>query len=381
VGSTLSLTGAFAATGIIHQIAGEQFVEQLNDSGGLLGRPVEWMVLDDESDQANVATLYERLITQEEVDLIIGPYATPNIISAMAVAERHGYTMPQHTAVLAPAMAYDCQFPAWSIGYTPNEFVPNQLFDAFESLDNPPSSIVFVTNQGGSTDFVTHGAADSDDDPSAVTIAEDRGLEVLADISYPPPPGTPDWAAIAAQVRDANPDAIMMNSLGVESVALIEAMEQLDYRPPIMFSLFPAPGPLLGLGETSEGHLSVSMFEPNEPILEQRGDEVREIVETFQANAEAEGLPYTAFETQATGSWTAWEILVAGVEGAGSLDQQAICDALHTGGADTTFNGQLAFDPEQNNFWDSTQGIKQIQGGEWVMVWPEESAAAELQGP
>jgi len=381
VGSTLSLTGAFAATGVIHRIAGEQFVEQLNASGGLLGRPVEWLVLDDESDQANVATLYERLISQEEVDLIIGPYATPNIISAMAVAERHGFVMPQHTAVLAPAMAYDCQFPAWSIGFTPNEFVPNQLFDAFESLDNPPSSIVFVTNQGGSTDFVTHGSPDADDDPSAVTIAEERGLEVLADISYPPPPGTPDWAAIAAQVRDANPDAIMMNSLGVESVALIEAMEQLDYQPPLMFSLFPAPGPLLGLGEPADGHLSVSMFEPNEPILEQRGDEVRQIVETFQAATEAEGLPYTAFETQATGSWTAWEILVAGVEAAGDLDQAAICDALHADGADTTFHGNLSFDPEQNNFWETTQGIKQVQDGDWIMVWPEDSAAAELRGP
>ena len=381
VGSTLSLTGAFAATGVIHQIAGEQFVEQLNASGGLLGRPVEWTVLDDESDQANVATLYERLITQEEVDLIIGPYATPNIISAMAVAERHGYVMPQHTAVLAPAMAYDCQFPSWSIGFTPNEFVPNQLFDAFESLDTPPESIVFVTNQGGSTDFVTHGSPDDEDDPSAVTIAEDRGLEVLADISYPPPPGTPDWAAIAAQIRDADPDAIMMNSLGVESVALIEAMEQLGYQPPIMFSLFPAPGPLLGLGDLSEGHLSVSMFEPNEPILEARGDEIREIVDTFQTAAEGAGLPYTAFETQATGSWTAWEILVAGVESAGELDQEAICNALHEGGAETTFHGQLTFDPEQNNFWETTQGIKQIQGGEWVMVWPEASAAAELQGP
>lgn len=381
VGSTLSLTGAFAATGVIHQIAGEQFVEQLNASGGLLGRPVEWMVLDDESDQANVATLYERLITQEEVDLIIGPYATPNIISAMAVAERNGFVMPQHTAVLAPAMAYDCQFPAWSIGYAPNEFVPNQLFDAFESIDNPPSSIVFVTNQAGSTDFVTHGSPDDEDDPSAVTIAEERGLEVLADISYPPPPGTPDWAAIAAQIRDADPDAIMMNSLGVESVALIEAMEQLSYQPPIMFSLFPAPGPLLGLGDLSEGHLSVSMFEANEPILEERGDDVREIVETFQASAEAADLPYTAFETQATGSWTAWEILVAGVEAAGDLDQQAICDALHESGADTTFHGQLTFDPEQNNFWETTQGIKQIQDGEWVMVWPEDQAASELQGP
>lgn len=381
VGSTLSLTGAFAATGIIHKIAGEQFVEHLNASGGLLGRPVEWMVLDDESDQANVSTLYERLISQEQVDLIIGPYATPNIISAMAVAERHGLVMPQHTAVLAPAMAYDCQFPAWSIGFTPNEFVPNQLFDAFESLESPPESIVFVTNQGGSTDFVTHGSPDDDADPSSVTIATERGLEVLADISYPPPPGTPDWAAIAAQVRDANPDAIMMNSLGVESVALIEAMEQLDYRPPVMFSLFPAPGPLLGLGELSDGHLSVSMFEPNDPILEERGDEVREIVDTFQAAAEAEGLPYTTFETQATGSWTAWEILVAGVEAAGDLDHEAICDALHESGADTTFHGPLTFDPEQNNFWETTSGIKQIQDGDWVMVWPEESAAAELRGP
>src|SRR5918992_1996423 len=276
VGSTLPLTGALAATGVIHQIAGEQFVARLNESGGLLGRQVEWTVLDDESDQANVATLYERLITEEEVDLIIGPYATPNIISAMAVAERHGYVMPQHTAVLAPAMAYDCQFPAWSIG--------------------------FVPNQGGSTDFITHGSPDDEADPSAVTIAEERGLQVLADISYPPPPGTPDWAAIAAQVRDANPDAVMMNSLGVESVALIEAMEQLSYQPPIMFSLFPAPGPLLGLGDLAEGHLSVSMFEPNEPILEQMEPEVREIVETFQERATTAGLPYTVFETQATSS-------------------------------------------------------------------------------
>jgi branched-chain amino acid transport system substrate-binding protein len=173
-----------------------------------------------------------------------------------------------------------------------------------------------------------------------------------------------------------------MNSLGVESVGLIEAMAQLDYRPPMMFSLFPAPGPLLGLGDAGEGHLSVSMFEPNEPILEAAGDEVGEIVEAFQANAEEADLPYSAFETQAAGSWTAWEILVSGVEGAGSVDdQQAICDHLHENGAETTLYGTLEFDPEANNFWPSTQGIKQIQDGAWVMVWPEDSAAAELRGP
>jgi branched-chain amino acid transport system substrate-binding protein len=353
-------------------------VERLNDEGGLLGRPVEWLVLDDESDQASVATLYERLISQEGVDLIIGPYATPLIISAMSVAERHGYVMPQHTAVLAPLMTYDCQFPSWSIGPEPNVFVPEQVYDALESLDEPPASIVFVTNQSGSTDFITHGQPDSDD-RDAVSIAEERGLEIRGDISYPP--GNDDWSAIAAQVRDADPDFIMMNSLGVESVGLIEAMGQLSYEPPMMFSLFPAPGPLLGLGDAGEGHLSVSMFEPNEPILEEAGEEVREIVEEFQSRAEEAGLPYTAFETQAAGSWTAWEVLVAGVEAAGDLDQAAICDALHESGVDTTLYGQIDFDPEVNNFWPSTQGLKQIQDGEWVTVWPEDSAAAELRGP
>ena len=81
----------------------EQFVERLNARGGLLGRQVQWKVLDDQSDSAKVGQLYEQLISQDKVDLIIGPYATPNILSAMAVAERHNFVMPQHTAVLRAA--------------------------------------------------------------------------------------------------------------------------------------------------------------------------------------------------------------------------------------------------------------------------------------
>src|SRR5918992_2041027 len=173
VGSTLSLSGAFAATGAIHKIAGELFVERLNASGGLLGRPVQWVVRDDESDQAKVSTLYEQLITQDKVDLIIGPYATPNILSAMAVASRHGYTMPQHTAVIAPLMTYQCQFPAWSIGPEPNDYVPNQLFDAVASMPDPPKRVAILTNQNGSTDFVSYGSGQ--DKTRMVSIAQRRG--------------------------------------------------------------------------------------------------------------------------------------------------------------------------------------------------------------
>lgn len=378
VGSTLSLTGAFAPTAVIHKIVGEMFIERLNASGGLLGRPVEWELLDDETDANKVPQLYERLITQENVDLILGPYGTPNILPAVAVAERHNYTIVQHTAVLAPFLTYDCQFPAWSIGPEPQNYVPNQLFDAVESLPNPPKRVAIVTNQGGSTAFVSYGQADVEDG-GMVAIAKERGYDVVLEVQYPP--NTTDWAPIASQIRDANPDFLINDGLGVDLVNLIQAMQQLGYKPPLMFTLFPAPGPLLGLGEAADGVLSVSIFEPNEPLIAAAGPTAREIVQEYEQRAKAANLPYTGFETQATASWTAWEILTAGVRAANSLDQKAICDALHAQGAETTFMGKLTFDTATNNFWPSKQGLKQIQDGTWVMVWPKERAAAELRGP
>ena len=377
VGSTLSLSGAFAATGAIHKIAGEQFVARLNANGGLLGRQVRWTVRDDESDQAKVSTLYEQLISQDKVDLIIGPYATPNILSAMAVAQRHGFTMPHHTSVLAPLMTYECQFPGWSIGPKPNEFVPNQLLDAVASMPNPPKKVAILTNQNGSTDFVSYGS--NEDKTGTVSIAKQRGLTVAPEIRYPPT--TTDWAPLAAQVRDAAPDLVINNGLGVDPVNLLQAMAQLGYHPPLMFSLFPAPGPPLGLGAASEGLLSVTIFEPNKSTLDKLDKSATEIVNEFKTRATDAKLPYTVFETQAAASWTAWEILVAAVKGSNGLDQKAMCDKLHKDGADTTFNGHLTFDPAVHNFWSTTQQLKQIQNKDWVTVWPTDRAAAQLRRP
>jgi branched-chain amino acid transport system substrate-binding protein len=375
VGSTLSLTGAFAATGQIHKIAGEEYVDRLNAAGGLLGRKVEWKVLDDQSDQAKVAQLYERLITQDKVDLLLGPYATPNILSAMAVAQRHGYVLPQHTAVLAPQLTYDCQFPAWSIGPTPNKFIPDQLFDAVKTLPTPPKKVAVVTSQSGSAAFVTDGFGD--DKSGVLTIAKERGLDVVVNVHYPPT--TTDWAPIATQVRDADPDLIISNGLGVDAVNLVQAMKQLNYSPKKMFALFPAPGPLLALGAPADGILSVSMFEPNKPTLDKLGPKATEITTDFTKRAKEAKLPYTTFETQAAASWNAWDILAAGVKSSGGTDQRKMCGSLHDKGADTTFSGHLKFDPKDHNFWPTTQTLKQIQDGDWVTVWPKNKAAAPLK--
>lgn len=367
IGGTLALTGGLAATAQIHHIAGELFVERLNANGGLLGRPVEWVVLDDESAPDRSAALYERLITEDGVDLIVGPYGTGNITAAMQVAERYGYVMPQHTGSLTYAFTYPCLFPAWPTGRNPNITNPNLVFDALESSGTELGTVAFVTSQFPGTMFISYGEPNTDEG-GAVKIAEDRGYEVVLDINYPL--GTSDWAPIASQVRDADPDFLYMGAIGIDGPNLIAAMDALDYRPPNMFFQWPAPGPLLGAG--ADGALSVTAFEPHPPFTDDAEDAA--VAEAFAAAAAEAGMPYTAFETQASASWAAWQILVAGVEGAGSLDNAEICDYLVNNEIETVF-GAVDFDPEQLNYYGDISYVKQIQDGDWFVVYPEDAAA------
>lgn len=376
IGSTLSLTGSFGATGIIHKAAGEAFVRYINQTGGLLGRPVEWRLLDDESDPAKVTALYERLITRDSVDLIMGPYATPNIVAAQAVAQRHGYVLPNHTAVLTYALTYRCQFPTWSAGGKPNLAVPQTVFKLLKTLPRAPRRIAFVTNTGGSTNFISYGPPNSREG-GAVALARKQGFNVVLDLKYPPT--VSDWGSIAAQVRAARPDFVWNSGLATDPVGLLQAMSQLNYRPRLFFTLFPAPGPLLAMGDRSNNVLSITLFEPNGKTMRRLGRKAKNIVNRFAVRAKANKLSYRVFDSQASASWTAWEVLAAGVRGARSTDNERICNYLLRNGAQTTFVGKLKFNPKLHNFSVARNLVKQIQGGRWVVVWPPQFRVEKIR--
>jgi branched-chain amino acid transport system substrate-binding protein len=369
VGGTLALTGFLAATGVIHEAVGEVFVERINAEGGLLGRPVEWVLLDDESVPDQAAAAYERLITEDEVDLVIGPYGTGNITAAMAVAERYGYVFPHHTASLTYAYTYACHFSSWSTGLHPNITNPNLLYDALESSGTPPATIGFVVNEFPGTMFISYGQ-EGTDEGGAVAEAEKRGWEVVLDVTFPT--ATTDWAPIAAQIKDANPDFLYIAGLGVDAPNIITAMQAIDYTPAGMFAQWPAPGPLLNT-EGADGIMSVTIFEEHPPFTDD--PEAVEVAADINAALAEAGVPYTKVETQAAASWTAWEYLQQAAEGAGSLDQQAMCDYLLENGADTLFHGEIEFFPDQQNYYKDLSKIKQVQEGGWWVVYPEEYAA------
>jgi ABC-type branched-subunit amino acid transport system substrate-binding protein len=161
IGSTLALTGPLAATSLIHKVVGEIYVDQLNQRGGLLGRPVEWIVKDDQSKPDLARTLYEQLITTDKVDLLMGPYATGAILSAMGVAQRYHKVLIHHTFGI-PAMAkYDMQFPAWSLGPDPGTTVPTTVLKALAASPKPPKTIAIVTSKFPSVHPISCGSAPS----------------------------------------------------------------------------------------------------------------------------------------------------------------------------------------------------------------------------
>ncbi|MGH7391954.1 MAG: amino acid ABC transporter substrate-binding protein [Candidatus Rokuibacteriota bacterium] len=359
IGGTLALTGPLAPTALLHKIAGEIYVEQLNRGNGLLGRPVEWILLDDQSKPDLARSLYEKLITVDKVDLLMGPYATSAILSAMGVAQRYGKMLPHHTYGMPHLARYEMHFPTAAFGPEPNRTVPARIFDALASTSQPPKSIAIVTSKFPSAQFQSFGAKE---------VAEKRGLKVALYLEYEF--GTRDFGAIAARIKDARPDFLWVGALGLDGNQLLEAMKKLDYTPPRHFHLFPAPGPL-AVSPDARLALSGTFFEEHPPMLGNAG--ASRLVPLFHERAAKAGVPYVKVDTQAAGSFAAWQLIEAAVTATRSLDDKALAQWLKTHPVDTMI-GRLRFDGP-NNYGEDLSKVKQVQDGKWVVVWPREFAA------
>src|SRR3990167_3635514 len=93
IGASLSLTGTYAKLGSYQKEGYELCAEDLNRKGGLLGRKVEFAVYDDQSTPATRVRLYEKLITEDKVDAVMGPYSSPITEAVANVTEKYKKVM------------------------------------------------------------------------------------------------------------------------------------------------------------------------------------------------------------------------------------------------------------------------------------------------
>jgi branched-chain amino acid transport system substrate-binding protein len=373
VGSTLALTGPLASAGNIQKVAIETFIDDVNGRGGLLGRRIEWVLKDDQSRPDLARTLYEQLATVDKVDLLMGPYGTASILSAMGVAQRYNKILI-HNSFGTPRLArYDMQFSASGGAGDPENVWPNLVYDAVASAPKPPKTVAIVTTKFPSAHFIALGARE---------VAKKRGLQEVLYLEWEF--GNRDFGAIASRIKDAQPDFVFAGALGLDSVLLLDAMKKIDYQPPMHFYTFPAPGPMLKLAEAKNA-LALTTFEEHPPFTNDAT--AARYVQGFRTRAAKAALPSTAPDLLGSIAYASWQVLEAAVNGAKSFDDKSLAAWLRKNDVDTIM-GRLSWQGTPDGPPNFVMGkdiykVKQLQDGKWLVVWPKEFAApgAKLLGP
>ncbi len=359
IGQTLSLTGPLAQTGLVHQIASQIFVDQTNAKGGLLGRPIEYVLLDDQSKPDVTRTLYERLLTSDKVDLILGPYGTAAILAAMGVAARYKKLFIQNTMGTPQLATYEWHFAATVGGAEPNKTTPGIVLDGYASTGKPPKTIFIAVTKFPSAIFMAEGMRD---------LAPTRGIKVLDYLQYDF--GTRDFGAIAARVKDADPDLMWLGNLGVDGNLLLEALAKLDYKPKRHFYLYPSSGPLATL-PAAEYAVSTTNFEDVKPFID---DPVGgEFARLFRERAEKAKLPYAHADSQSANEYSGWQILAAAITATKSFEDAKLAAWLEKNEV-VTLLGKRDFKGKWHQNSKDITDLRQVQKGQWVCVWPTSAA-------
>ena len=229
VGMSMALTGGVAPIGKQVLTALQIWRDDVNAKGGLLGRPVELVFYDDQSNPTNVPQLYTKLIEVDKVDLLIGPYATNMVAPAIPVLMQYKKTT---IGILANAanskFHYDQYFSMLPTGPEPQKAFSRGFFELAARRSRDPKTVAIVA---ADAEFAQNAA-----DGARQSIKEIGGFEIVSDQNYPPT--TTDFTPIIRAVKALNPDIVYVAAYPPDSVGIVRAANEIGLTPKMFGGTF-----------------------------------------------------------------------------------------------------------------------------------------------
>jgi branched-chain amino acid transport system substrate-binding protein len=349
IGASMSLTGQYARTGKEVMQAYELWRDQVNAKGGILGRQVQLVTYDDQSEPETAAKLYERLISEDKVDLIIGPYSTPVTIAASTVTEKYKYPM-----VVSGASGVDI----WGRGY---KYVFGMYTMAPFYMDGAVD--LAVKNGLRSVALINENSAFSKDTMAAADRkSREAGLDVVYTEEYTK--DVKDLSPTLIKIRALNPDVLMAGTYGEDATLIVRQLKDMGWAPKLVaLTVGPAlPDFVDTLKSDADFIFGATQWEPS---VKSAG--APEFTQTYQAK-----YGYVP-GYHAAGGFGAAQLLQQAIEKVGAVDNEKIRDAL-AGLETTTAFGAYKVDDKGSQTAKPSYLI-QILNGERKIVWPD--AAAE----
>jgi branched-chain amino acid transport system substrate-binding protein len=381
VGMTMALTGGVAPIGKQVLAALQIWRDDVNAKGGLLGRPVELVYYDDQSNPANIPGLYTKLIDVDKVDLLIGPYATNMVAPAISVLMQRKKTT---IGILANAanskFHYNQYFSMLPTGPEPQKSFAYGFFELAAAQKPRPKTVAIVA---ADAEFAQNAA-----DGARKTLKEIGGFQTVLDQKYPP--STTDFAPIMHAVQALNPDIVYVAAYPPDSVGIVRAANEIGLMPK-MFG-----GTLIGLlvtpikvqlGPLMNGIINNEVFLPA-PAFTFPG--TLDVLAKYRQVARQEKIDPIGWAFPPLG-YAAGQVLGEAVEGAKSLDQAKLAAYMHTHTFSTVV-GDISFG--RDGEWTKSRVVftqfQHVTGhsldefkdtSHEVIIWPDQYKSAAMIYP
>jgi branched-chain amino acid transport system substrate-binding protein len=359
IGTSLSLTGDFSADGQAFLRGYKLWVKDVNAAGGLLGRKVKLVYLNDRSDPGQVVTNYTTLISTDHVDLTFGPFSSLLTTPASAVAARNGFAFIEGAGgapsvfTAAPNLSahnvFDVSLPIQ------DEMVPFANWVASLPASQRPKTAAYPMADDPFAD-----------PPVQLTQSALEKVGVKTVYSKIFPAEVPDYAPAADNVAAKNPDVVVLGSTDVPTVgAFMKAFQQQHYTPKIFIA---AAGPDQGSAFTSavgtgnaDGIMVPNGWYGSSPNPQSQ-KMVAEYISIYGGDA-------SSINADVAEAYSVGQVAQAAVEATHGVDNAKIISYLHSGVTLQTVQGAVKFDALGRN-GSATTYIFQWQGGKYVQVLP-----------
>jgi branched-chain amino acid transport system substrate-binding protein len=380
VGFSMALTGGTAAIGKQILLTLEIWRDEINAKGGLLGRPIELVYYDDQTDPSLVPGIYAKLIDVDKVDLLIGPYATNMVTAALPILiQYHKTTIGLLANAANSHFHYANYFAMIPSGPEPKLSFSTGYF-ALAAAETPrPKTVAIVGADAEYARNATDGAREN---------AAKYGFQIVYDKSYPPT--TADFTPILRAIEATHPDIIYVASYPPDSVGMIRAANETGLDTKMFGGAMVGPqitGTAMQLGPLLNGIVNNAAFNVADIMANPLA---AAILDKYQERAPALGIDPLGY-TFVPYTISACAILAEAVTATQSLDQDKIADYLrthqfHTASGDITFGTDGEWTETRALFGQfqhiTGNGLDQFRG--WPhqpIVWPEKFKTGSLIYP
>jgi branched-chain amino acid transport system substrate-binding protein len=317
IGISLPLTGNFSEPGQAARDGYNIWASLVNKKGGLLGRKVQLIVRDDGSDQNTIVSDYNRLISEDHVDLLLGTFSSLLNLPASSVAEKNRmvFVAPAGGSPALFARHYHYYF------FAQQATAPHQgdLFSAWvKRLPDAqrPKTVAYPSIVDPFAQPVVNGIR---------TKLEALGIQTVYNKAYPGT--TTDFDTIAAQIKASGADAVVSGATFEDGVGLIRSMIKLGYNPKFMFqTTAPTEGSEFAnaIGATNtNGIMTAISYAP--AAKGKRFPQNHEFLVAYEKGHKGQ-LP----AEDAADAFASAQVLQAAVNGTKSFDQDKMADWLHS---------------------------------------------------